>query len=230
MVIGNGMIAKSFNKYVADQNVLIFASGVSNSGSQQPTDYEREELLLRKSVEVHPEKTVVYFSTCSIYDPSLQASIYVQHKLKMEHILKGSASSFIIFRVSNPVGFTDNQHTVLNYFVKHIKEQEAFTVWQNAGRNLLDIEHVFLLCDHIIQSGAHKNSIVNIANPKNYPVTEIIKAIEKYFCVKGNYSLAQKGNSPLIDTAVIQPLFHLLGIKFNDHYLEALLQKYFPLS
>lgn len=224
------MIAKRFSSYAQNEDILVFASGVSNSSSILEVDYKREEALLSQCIQGHAGKTLVYFSTCSFYDPSLQESIYVKHKLKMEQLIQGSASSYIIFRVSNPVGFTDNRHTVLNFFATHIKEQEHFTVWQYASRNLIDMEDVFKVCDHIIQSGEYINSIVNIANPVNYPVTLIIQAIEKHFSLKGNYSLAEKGNSPLVDTTAIQPLFSQLHIEFNNDYLEDLLKKYFPLS
>ncbi len=230
MVIGNGMIAKRFSSYGDDKNILVFASGVSNSSSTAEEEYKREEALLSQAIEVNPQHTILYFSTCSIYDPSLQESVYVKHKLKMEQLIQRSCSRYIIFRVSNPVGLTDNRHTVLNFFATHIKEQEHFTVWQYASRNLIDMDDVFKVCDHIIKSGAQINSIVNIANPVNYPVTFIIQAIEKHFSLKGNYSLAEKGNSPLVDTTTIQPLFRQLHIEFNNDYLEALLQKYFPLS
>lgn len=230
MIIGSGMIAKRFGNYADDQQVLVFASGVSNSGSKVADDYKREEQLLRNAIQDHPQKMLVYFSTCSIYDPSLQQSVYVKHKLQMEGLIHSSASSYIIFRVSNPVGFTNNRHTVLNYFASHIRGQEHFSLWQYASRNLIDMDDVFNVCDHIIQKGGHRNSIVNIANPVNYPVASIIQALENHFSIKGNYSLEKKGNSPLVDTTAIQSLFGQLQIEFDNNYLEALLQKYFPLS
>jgi len=228
MVIGHGMIAKHFSKYIDDENLLVFASGVSNSSTTKEADYTREQDLLLHTLQHHPQKTCIYFSTCSIYDASLQHSLYVQHKLKMEHFIQDKAASYIIFRVSNPVGFTPNPHTVLNYFVQHIKSREHFTLWQNASRNLVDMDDVFNICDQLIQTQTIKNTIVNIANPVNYPVINIIAAIEQHFAIKGNYTLAEKGSSPFIDTTAIQPLFSLLHINFNSNYLPGLLKKYFP--
>lgn len=230
MVIGSGMIAKRFSSYADNDRTLVFASGVSNSSSTEEREYKREEELLRQSILEHPEKTLVYFSTCSIYDPSLQQSVYVKHKLKLEQLIQQNAGTSIIYRVSNPVGYTKNKHTVLNYFATHVKEQLPFTVWKYASRNLIDMDDVFALCNQIIEGGECNNSIVNIANPVNYPVTMIIRALEKHFSVKSKYSLADKGNSPLIDTSVIQPLFSKLRIEFNNDYLDNLLKKYFPLS
>lgn len=228
MVIGNGMIAKRFSSYAEDNRWLVFASGVSHSLATSLEEFEREKTLLEKSIEINPEKTLVYFSTCSIYDPSLHHSAYVLHKLKMEELITTSASSYIIFRVSNPVGKTNNHHTVLNFFIEHIVTQTFFTVWKYASRNLLDIDDMYKVCQHMMEGGRAINKIINVANPVNYPVTSIIEAIEKHVDKKGHYVFSEKGNSPLIDTTEIQPLFRQLRIEFGPHYLDELLQKYFP--
>ena len=228
MVIGNGMIAKRFSPYADNKKWLVFASGVSHSMAISDAEFEREKNLLQQTIQNNQHKTLAYFSTCSIYDPSLQHSPYVMHKLQMEELIKNNAAAYLIFRVSNPVGLTNNHHTVLNYFVEHITSQTFFTLWQYASRNLIDIDDMFLLCNHIIQSGLWLNKIINIANPVNYPVTAIIQYIENYLGQKGNFELAEQGNSPLIDTSDIQPLFIQLHIEFGNNYLPILLQKYFP--
>jgi hypothetical protein len=49
MIIGNGLIAKSFKKkknYF--KNVIIFASGVSNSKNTNLKEFKREEKLVKK--------------------------------------------------------------------------------------------------------------------------------------------------------------------------------------
>lgn len=228
MVTGNGMIAKKFSRYVNDDNRLIFASGVSNSSANDEVAFKRETDLLLEQLTLHPGAMLIYFSTCSIYDPSLQLSPYVLHKIKMEELIKSVAGSFIIFRVSNPVGFTDNYHTLLNYFITHIKQQKPFTVWKYASRNLIDIDDMSDICELIMKEDHWMNKIINVANPVNYPVTTIIEAIEQHLSLKGNYSLEEKGNSPLIDTSDIQPLYGRLPVDFGNNYLPRLLQKYYP--
>lgn len=228
MVTGSGMIAKRFSSYADDKRRLVFASGVSHSLAIKKEEFEREENLLRRAIAGNPGRTLVYFSTCSIYDPSLGSSAYVLHKLKMEGLIREKVPSYLIFRVSNPVGKTNNHHTVLNYFVEHIVGQLFFTVWQYASRNLIDIDDMYAVCHHIIQEDSEPARIVNVANPVNYPVTAIIEAIETHFQKKGHFVLTEKGNSPLIDTSEIQPLFSQLRIEFDQQYLPKLLKKYFP--
>jgi hypothetical protein len=82
MVIGNGMVAIRFESYKTNDEFLIFASGVSNSKNINPEVYERELILLQRSIQENREKIFVYFSTCSIYDPEEENSKYVLHKSK----------------------------------------------------------------------------------------------------------------------------------------------------
>jgi len=227
MVIGNGMIAKRFEGYSTNNDYVIFASGISDSTTTATAAFSREENLLRSAIPANPEKTLVYFSTCSIYDRSMRQSTYVLHKLKMEEIITTNAKKYVIFRISNPVGRTNNTHTVFNFFIQHIMEKNPFVVWKYASRNLLDIDDMFAICDHILTMKLFKNSVVNIANPVNYPVTTIIAAIESHFHTKGIYTFAEKGDSPLIDTTAIEPFFSELNIPFNELYLPGILDKYF---
>lgn len=228
MVTGNGMIAKRFSDYAEDSRFLIFASGVSNSVLTDQNAFKREADLLYDAIKNHFQKKLVYFSTCSIYDPSMKKSPYVIHKLKMEKIIKTSGISYTIFRVSNPIGKTENPNTVLNYFIRHIQEKKEFIVWKYASRNLIDLDDIYLICNYILNNDLFRNHKVNVANPVNYSVIYIIQAIERHFGTEGNYQLADKGNSPLIDTSAIQPILSKLKINFNNSYLSSILQKYFP--
>ncbi len=228
MVIGNGMIAKEFENYRHDDHIVIFASGVSDSTNTDNRAFEREKNLIIEILHASKGKLLVYFSTCSIDDASIQSSAYVQHKIKMEDLIVNNHTPYIIFRLTNPVGKTNNTHTVVNYFIKNITEKHNFEVWKNANRNLIDIDHLYIICNEILQKRLFINSIINIANPKNYPVVFIIEKIEKHFAVTGNYTLIDKGGGPLINKDAIDSLFKKFNINFDEHYLSRLLQKYFP--
>src|SRR5690349_6695322 len=104
MVIGNGMIAKRFNSYKDNKDVLIFASGVSNSKNRNQAQYDRESDLLEKTIEANPSKVLVYFSTCSIKDPGEANSPYVEHKKQLEDLIQKKLERYYIFRVSNIAG------------------------------------------------------------------------------------------------------------------------------
>ena len=61
MIVGNGLIAKSFlKKYGKDNNIIIFASGVSNSKETNPDNFKREEDLLVSFLKTYPQIKFIY--------------------------------------------------------------------------------------------------------------------------------------------------------------------------
>ena len=228
MVIGNGLIASQFYNYKRNDDVLIFASGVSNSRNELAPEFEREIDLLRSSYEKNREKKFVYFSTCSIGDASLANSPYVRHKLKIEKWIAENVQSYIVFRLSNPIGKNNNPNTVFNFFVNSIVSGDHFQIWKNATRNIMDVNHMYLLCNHIIAHHLFLNSIIAVANPESYAVLKIVNSIEAYFNKKGNYEILEKGSPVPVDVTLIKPLLKELNINFGENYIEEILKKYFP--
>jgi nucleoside-diphosphate-sugar epimerase len=117
---------------------------------------------------------------------------------------------------------------VLNFFYNHVKNGVNFDLWTNACRNIIDVDHSYLLIDQILKNNLFSNQVINIANPVNHPVKEIISAIETILNIKSNYIEIDKGACFEIDTFPIQPIIQELGIQFNPGYLKELLNKYYP--
>ena len=228
MIIGNGLIANVFGDYKENDNYVIFASGVSDSTNMDESAFKREEQLLNEITTLYKEKIIIYFSTCSIYDTQKKSTSYVLHKLKMEEIIISKNINHLIFRVSNPIGFTKNTSTFFNYFIDKINKDEQFELWNNSYRNIIDIEDMFKICDYIIKEKKYINSIINIANPKNYKIQTIITVIDKYFNKKSNYKIIEKGSEPLINTTTAEDVISILKIEISEGYIEKLLSKYFP--
>lgn len=226
MVIGNGLVAKGFSAYNRDSNIVVFASGVSNSTTTSEAAFSREAGLLSEILRQHTEKKIVYISTCSIYDESLNDSAYVRHKLAMEHLVASGAAHYHIFRISNLAGKTGNPYTVLNFFYQHIRHQQPFQLWQKAYRNIIDIEDAVAIAGYFISRAAYLNQVVNIANPVSYPVTEIVSVIEKMTQKKAVYTTKNKGERPVIDTALAERAISELQLNFAGNYLERVIEKY----
>lgn len=227
MVAGNGLIAKKFEKYKDNDSFIIFASGVSNSKSTDSEEYERETTLLQKYTDQYPDKTLVYFSTCSINDPAESQSDYIAHKRQTEQYIRTRVKRFIIFRVSNLVGRSSNPNTILNFVVHHIKGGINFTLWMQAGRNLIDVDDFYAIADHIIQDGQFVNQTVNVANPNNYSIKEIVTAAEAHLQKKAHYIPIDKGSDTSIDISGIAQIVSELNISFTEAYLPNLLHKYY---
>jgi len=227
MVIGSGLLAKRFAQYDTNEKFLIFASGVSNSKSTEPEQFAREFELLKTTFAANPGKTFVYFSTCSVNDPAENRSPYVQHKIQIEQYIARTIPNYVIFRVSNLVGSTSNTNTIFNFIVRHIQEGKPFDVWTNANRNLIDVDDLYTIVDHILCNSLFSNQVVNIANPVSYPVPEIVSAAERFFHTKANCTFVDKGAAFAIDISDIQPIIIAEHINFDEGYLMRLFQKYY---
>lgn len=227
MVIGRGLVAKAFKNYDAMDEFIIFASGVSDSKNSTDKDFFREQTLLLEAINQNRSKKIVYFSTCSIEDPDLKKTDYVKHKSHMEDLIRENALHYFIFRLSNLAGRTDNARTILNFFYFHIANNKPFEAWENSERNIIDVEDVFSIVDHILKNSLFQNHVVNIANTKNYAVLDIVKSIEKFSGKKAVYTRISKGAKFKIDVSLIQPICERLGIEFGNDYLSGLLKKYY---
>jgi nucleoside-diphosphate-sugar epimerase len=227
MVVGNGMIAKAFADFRASDRYLFFCSGVSNSTSKDPADYSRETALLQTAIHEHPDKQLLYFSTCSIGDPSMQESMYVAHKRRMEAMIQSQCRSYGVFRLSNVVGRTPNAFTILNFLVNAVRTGERFRLWTGSTRNLIDIDDVAAIVKAALQQALADNRIINVANPQSYLVPEIVRAIEAFLQQQGNYEPVDVGADFAIDTDAIAPLITALDLAFGDGYLDRLLHKYY---
>jgi nucleoside-diphosphate-sugar epimerase len=228
MIIGNGLIAKSFETYKTKNDFLIFASGVSDSKSDNENDFKRERDLLSESISNNPEKKIVYFSTTSIFDNDLKETPYAKHKISLENLIKQNTSRYNIFRLSNLAGFSGNPNTILNFFYFHIVEGRHFDLWKNSERNIIDVEEVYRVIDHVLENNLFENEIINIANTNNYPVNYIVHAIESFVNKQAIFTEKEKGAKISIDISRVKPLFELLKIEFEENYLSRLLVKYYP--
>lgn len=111
MVVGRGDIA-SVLPYRED--LLFFASGVSNSRCRDESEYNREiRLLLSQDRRAH----IVYFSSLGVM---WEDSRYFQHKRYMEILLRENFPNWTIVRVGN-ISWGINPNTLINYLRLHPK-------------------------------------------------------------------------------------------------------------
>lgn len=225
MIIGTGMIAKAFANYKDDSNIIIFASGVSNSQEIRETEYQREKELLLANIEKFHDKLFIYFSTCSIYDPSMADSKYVQHKMQMEAMLQQRHINYYIFRLPQVVGKTKSP-TLVNTLAKKIQNQELFDVWRFSTRNLIDSDDVFRIGSLIITDKLNPCSIINIASSTSCQILTIVYIIEVFFDTKALYKEIDRGCDYKIDISDIKFILKNDDIIFHEEYPEFVLRKY----
>ncbi|MCI5164706.1 MAG: NAD-dependent epimerase/dehydratase family protein [Candidatus Electrothrix sp. GM3_4] len=226
MIIGNGLVANAFKKYRDRHDVIMFASGVSNSLEQNSDPFFREQRLLRASLEKYRKSTFVYFSTCSIYDPSTNFSTYVQHKLKMEKIVSEAATAYLIFRLPQIVGRSDNSSTLVNFLYAHIANNWPFDVWGEAVRYLIDIDDVVRFVSFVIDDAKRSDLVVNVGTaPCN--ILDIVTYLENIIGKKAVFKILNRGMNYAIPQ--MEPLLTTsnAGIIIDEEYTEKVLLKYY---
>lgn len=225
MIIGNGLIAQLFTEQDRE-DVVFFASGVSNSLETEPTAFLREETLLRKTLQENSGKIFIYFSTCSIYDCSKKESPYVNHKLRMEQIVGELSEKFLILRASNAVGKGGNPNLLMNYLIRSVEHQSPISVHTLATRNLIDAEDVKSITLKLIDEEKY-NRTVNVAYLENFSTLEILKILEKHLRKKPITVPVENGQSYAISIPEIQSYFEEKRLNNKEMYLKKIIEKYY---
>lgn len=230
MIVGTGLIARAFLRRKARlDNVCVYAAGVSNSTCSDEREYVRDRLRLQKSMAtLDGSVLLVYFSTCSVEDPWSKAGRYVVHKRDLEHMVEDRNGPSVVIRASQVAGFTPNPHTILNYLYARISRSERFDLWQRASRNIVDVEDVERIVADLIRNESLRSGTVNVANPHNSSIAQIVAAFEKIKNRRAIYNLLDKGGEYGIDTTRIEPSILRNGIVFDENYLSNTLAKYYP--
>lgn len=224
MVIGNGLVAKGFKVYEKNKNVIIFASGVSNSTEKRKKEFEREFTLI-KNLKVDNE-ILVYFSTCSIFDQTLKNSPYVLHKMKIENYISNNFKNYIIFRLPTLIGNTSNPNTLFNFFYNKIISGENIPTYKNAFRYLVDMDDVSKLLPQIIDNKKNWRKSINVVFKKPISTLNIIEEIEKELNLSANIELYDRGENFIIDNKYFLKLINLIGYKIESNYNSNVLKKY----
>ena len=146
------MLARAFDSYRDHPNIVVLASGVSNSTVTDVAQFEREETLLVNTLEEQGIKRFVYFGTCSAVDPELSASPYVRHKLKMERLIETHSVDYLICRLPQAVEHSGNKNTLMNRLYASIRNGQRFQLWRNAYRYIIDVNDVSAVASYMIWS------------------------------------------------------------------------------
>ena len=165
MIVGNGSIAR----VLTDRDDLVFfASGVSNSSCIDEKEYEREFDLL-KTIPI--DQHIVYFSNLGIY---YKKDRYTQHKINVEEYIRNNYKTYTIVRIE-VCEWVTTPNTILNVFKKQLS-QGTEPIIQDTTRYILSLKE-FLYWIHLIQSGVRNE--MNILGRK-LTIAQIIEEIKQH--------------------------------------------------
>lgn len=219
IIVGTGQIAKCFQNFTLN-NVVIFASGVSNSNTTDIAQFAREKFLLIKTLEANKDKKFVYFSSCAITASEYPKNEYYRHKEDMENIIKKHSDCFYIFRIPQLFGDLILHKTLINFIYKAIMHNHAFNVYDEAYRYVIeinDLRKIVELC--LINNNACIT--IDLANPYQYKVLDIVEIFEKLLNKKANYNLIHKEDRYYLNLSEIEELIKKadLDLDFGENYL-----------
>lgn len=228
MIIGSGLIARGFFSHAqALCDVCIYAAGVSNSSCNDSSEFLRDRERLRQAISSTKHSTLfVYFSTCSIEDPSVQDNRYVLHKSGLEELVREHESHLVV-RLPQVAGRTPNPHTILNYLYARVSRSERFDLWRSACRNVIDIEDVVRTVLYLVCEEHACRETINVANTRNSTMLEIVAALEQVTGRPALYNLIDRGAAYSIDTTRVAASIQKCGIVFDETYLIRTVEKYY---
>lgn len=215
MIIGNGLIASAIER-CDNEDVVLFASGVSNSVNPDMYDFKREDSLIRQSIPHN--KLFVYFSTVSIHDESVCQKPYIRHKLDMERVVQRLADKYLIIRLPNVIGMGGNPNTLFPFFKAQILQNKETTIEKNAKRYLLTEHQLADMLQQLITANTH-NRIVHCISGKAQSVKKIyitmaavLRKPAKFKVVEGGvaYHVPKDYNFQHIDLSLQQMLEEFL--------------------
>lgn len=244
-IIGGGMIARSFQPYIDDpqlRDVVIFASGVSDSATTAPEAYIREQTLLFDTLRACEDsgQRLVYFSSGgAIYgprnatrtetSPTYPTTDYGRQQLLCEGAIINSGAPYLIIRLPNLVGPNQRGGQLIPTLVHQAMNGHA-RLFTRATRDLLDVDDsarlvVGLLHNHVA------GEIVTVASGRSLPIDQIFTEICAILSITPETERIDKGDTQQFD---ISKLRYLLGDTLDvdaligEDYLKRILLNYVP--
>ncbi len=217
MIIGNGLIANAFNEYRYNDDVLIFASGVSNSMENNENEFNKEYELLKDAISI-PSK-LVYFSTCSIVDGSKKTP-YILHKIKMEKLITECSNNYLIFRLPIVVGNTNNKNTFFNNIKNKIINKEFIDIYITY-RYLIDVFDLSKYLPDFIEND--KNLTINVCLNNKMSVIDIVNMMAKELEIPINVKYIDSITTKDIDNSYFMSK---MSFDYLPQYNKVLIKKY----
>jgi glycosyltransferase involved in cell wall biosynthesis len=227
MIIGEGVIFNRFIDYSLQSKYFIIAGTVNDPLISDEALILQEEAVIAAALSDHNDLTIIYFSSCSLLDPSVQHTQYVRHKIRMEKLIQKSAPHYYIFRLPEIIGLSETTSNMVGSYVDAIINHQKIEIWQNARRNLIDIDDVHEVVSEILRRKIFHNKIINIASPQQTDLLHLVQDIEDFIGCVANYILVGKGSEYHIDISDIQSILFELKLDFDKNYVSRSLRKYF---
>lgn len=226
MIIGKGQLAKIFSDY-DNETFCLFASGVSDSTCVKLAAFEREQNLLLSTLQAHPDKRFIYFSSCALSATDYQKNAYYHHKAHMESLVAKHSPHYFIFRIPQFFGELIHHKTLINFIYESVRDGLEFNIYDDAHRYVIEADDVRKLVLLYLDNSSD-NLIIDLANPYRYRVTEIVEIFEQLLDKRARCNIVTRSDKYTLDLTKLTSFLHRLHVnmEFGEDYLRhKLLQK-----
>lgn len=220
VIVGSGLLARAFEKSGSD-GCVFFCSGISNSNEQNIKEFKREDVLLRKTITENPGLKLVYFS--SILADSNE-KVYFAHKKSMEDLINSLCEDFAILRLPQVVGAVLN-NTLLPSFVKAICLEKEIIVFQNATRNIVDVDDVVRIFD-VLYSLGFTNKTINVCSKESLKPIELISILERELDKTAKVKVVQKTSFQDCNCKELEKYLAGDDVLYREKYANEVILKY----
>ncbi|WP_418140329.1 hypothetical protein NUW46_13400 [Marinobacter sp. MA] len=224
-VIGEGLIAKAFADSWFDDEVVIFASGVSRSSETRQSEFSRERELLNKALRKFQGSIFIYFSSTNVVLG--RDSEYTKHKRNMEDLVKSCGCSFYIFQLPQVVGVVNN-NTLVSYLVRSLFAQSTLDVQINAKRNLIGVEDLVRVVTEVVNSGRSANTVQIIASACNVSVVKIVEEIGAIMGLSPVFRMEERGDDQSVSIEFLESFLAPDDPLLQPNYWRNVLRYYVP--
>lgn len=236
-IVGKGMIAQSLLHYREQfSDTVVFASGVANSQTLERDSYLREINLLENQISkcILENKRIVYFSSGgAVYgthnglrsesDPVKPTTLYGQHKLRCESLIMESGARYLILRLANLVGPSQNASQLVPSIVRQVFTGRV-TIYTKATRDLLDVEDFASLLAKLLSLNVD-NNLLNLASGQSVKSLLLLQEIQQILQTTVMVDYRDEGDRQEFDLSKLRQLL-MDAPTFSNQYFRSVLRKY----
>ena len=137
-----------------------------------------------------------------------------------------SNKNYLIFRLPQLAGDSNNKNTLLNYFYNNIIADKKIYLFSNHTRNIIDVFDVFKITKYFIKK-EYTNTIINVGNDKYFKVVKIIEIMSSYLKKKPKIEIIKIKKNNEVNNINLDLPSKKFNINFDDNYLLRVIKKYY---
>jgi nucleoside-diphosphate-sugar epimerase len=222
------MIAGALKDLKGWEEDILFSSGVSNSGETNAALFQKEVDLVKQYIgQTGPDSTFVYFSTTSIFDRSKATSLYTNHKIYIENLIKDSDVNYLIIRLPNLVGLSNNPHTLTNFFSQSLLSGRPINLNPGAIRHLIDVADLPSILTDISEKFGKQKVTVNVETDKPLTAEQILNLLEEVVSKKANVNVCPENSKDQNPATPVDKLSQIYVLKTGGDYHLKMFGKYY---